>query len=97
LEEPAVVTKDEGQQVLWPRYFDKGLSKAQGRRVSKEQAVPSPRTEDIAKAVKELNLKFRVEPDAAHPSAPWKPTGRVVVQSDLEKTKLIKWVAKRLG
>ena len=91
-----MVTKDEGFQVLWPMYFDKGLSRAEGRRVSKSSAVSSPRVEDIAKAVRGLKLKYRVEQEAAHPSCTWKPTGRVVVNSNIEKTKLIRWVAKRL-
>ena len=91
-----MVSKEEGFQVLWPRYFDKGLTRAQGRRVSRAQAVPSPRLEDIIKAVKGLKLKYRLESDASHPSSHWKQNGRVVVQSNLEKTKLVKWVAKRL-
>ena len=91
-----MVSKSEGFQVLWPRYFDKGLSRAAGRRVRRSDAVNSPRAEDIAKAVKGLKLKYRLEPEAAHPSNSWKECGRVVVSSNIEKTKLIKWVAKRL-
>ena len=62
-----IVSKSEGFQVLWPRYFDKGLSRAAGRRVRRSDAVNSPRAEDIAKAVKGLKLKYRLEPEAAHP------------------------------
>jgi signal recognition particle subunit SEC65 len=91
-----MVTEDEGFQVLWPMYFDKGLTRGQGRRVGRAQAVNTPRVEDIAKAVRGLKLKYRVEQDAAHPACTWKPSGRVVVSSDIEKSKLIKWVAKRL-
>jgi signal recognition particle subunit SRP19 len=91
-----MVSKDDGLQVLWPQYFDKSLSRAQGRKVARNQAVNTPKAEDIAKAVRGLKLKYRLEPDSIHPSTPWKASGRVVVQSDVEKTKLIKWVAKRL-
>jgi signal recognition particle subunit SRP19 len=91
-----MVSKEEGTQILWPHYFDKSLSRSQGRRVSRAQAISSPQLEDIVKAVKGLKMKYRAEPDSAHPSRPWKVTGRVLVSSDIEKTKLIKWVAKRL-
>ena len=49
-----MVSRDEDKYVVWPVYFDKSVSKLDGRKVPKKHAVEKPSLENIAKAAKSL-------------------------------------------
>jgi len=83
--------------VLWPIYFDCRLSRRQGRRVPRENAVKNPSVEDVAKAAKKLELDPEVEADAAHPSRWWQREGRVLVKQADSKTVIVRDVAAELN
>lgn len=51
---------------------------------------------DLEKALRSLGLKFTVEEGKAHPSRWWKSEGRVVVETEMPKEKLLDKVAARL-
>jgi len=91
-----MVSRDDEQLVLWPLYFDKSLSRKQGRRVSKKQAVEKPTVDAIAKAASSLKLHPTVEKTAVHPSQPFKATGRVLVDAKNAKTEVLEQIAKLL-
>lgn len=68
-------------QCLYPLYFDANRTRAEGRRVGKELAVPNPLAREILDAVqalrlRELNVVF--EPGKTHPRD-WANPGRVKV------------------
>ncbi|KAH8906584.1 signal recognition particle, SRP19 subunit [Coniochaeta sp. PMI_546] len=65
-----------GHQVLYPVYFDASRSRAEGRRVSKSQAVPNPLAVEIAAACQRLRLNPVLEPTKLHPKD-WGNPGRV--------------------
>jgi signal recognition particle subunit SRP19 len=67
-----------GYQVLYPVYFDAGRSRAEGRRVSKSQAVSNPLAVEIASACQKLRLTPVLEPTKLHPKD-WGNPGRVRV------------------
>lgn len=67
-----------GYQVLYPVYFDASRSRAEGRRVSKSQAVPNPLAVEIAAACQKLRLNPVLEPTKLHPKD-WGNPGRVRV------------------
>ncbi len=92
-----MVSKDEDKYVVWPIYFDKSLSRLNGRKVSKKHAVEKPNSENIAKAAKSLGLHPILEKDAAHPSRRWKKEGRVIVDKKEAKSKVLVQIANRLG
>ena len=89
----SLVTKKDAKLVLWPEYFDKAISKNQGRRVPAKLATQSPTVEDIAKAAKKLKLNPKIENNKSYPGRWWRKTGRVLVQSRFKKTKVIRQVA----
>ncbi|KAH0541962.1 hypothetical protein FGG08_003594 [Glutinoglossum americanum] len=70
--------KYKGYQCLYPLYFDKRRSRAQGRRVGKEFAVENPLARDIVDAAQELGLNVVFEPAKMHPKD-WANPGRVRV------------------
>ena len=83
--------------VLWPVYFDRSLSRQQGRRVALDVAVKNPTVEDIAAAAKKLDLSPEVEENAAHPSRWWAQEGRVLVEQAGSKTEILRDVAAELN
>ncbi len=91
-----MVSKKEKYWVLWPKYFDSGISLNKGRRVPRSLAVSSPKIEEISHAAKLAGLSPTTEGDKAHPSSWWDKQGRVLVPRKLPKTKTIKMVAEKL-
>ena len=65
-------------QVLYPVYFDATRTRAEGRRVAKEQAVPNPLAREMVDAVAGLGLSVVFEPGKTHPKD-WANPGRVRV------------------
>lgn len=91
-----MVSKRDGVLVLWPRYFDAQRSRSDGRRIAADKAVNDPRAGHIAEAARTLGLDATLEKDAAHPSCPWQPEGRVLVERKWPKEETIKRIADRL-
>jgi len=85
--------KDE--RILYPCYFDAGLLRSEGRRVSRSRAVKNPSIADIERATKKAGLQFRVE-QKPHPAYWWKREGRLVVNWDKSKEKLMRLIAGNL-
>ncbi|KAI9847525.1 MAG: signal recognition particle subunit [Thelocarpon superellum] len=75
----ADVEKYRNFQCVYPLYFDRTRSRAQGRRVGKELAVDSPLARDIVDAVGSLGLQALFEPGKMHPKD-WSNPGRVKVR-----------------
>ena len=81
--------------VLYPEYFDKRLTRKQGRRVSKNKAVEDCNLSKIAYACKYLELNYEIEKDKKYSKNWWESEGRVIVNPEgiTNKTELIKRVA----
>jgi len=91
-----MVSRDEDKYVVWPIYFDKSVSKLNGRKVPIKQAVEKPNIDDIAKAAKSLKLNPVIEKDCCYPSRNWKKEGRVLIDKKDLKSKLLRQIASRL-
>ncbi|EAU34182.1 conserved hypothetical protein [Aspergillus terreus NIH2624] len=65
-------------QCLYPVYFDKSRSRAEGRKVGAELAVENPLARDILDATQMLGLTAGFEPEKLHPKD-WANPGRVRV------------------
>ena len=91
-----MVGRDEGKLVIWPHYFDRNLTRAQGRRVPTDLAVEEPRAGAIANAARTLGFKAELEDDARPPSQWYKTKGRVLVPKQGKKEDVLKQIARRL-
>lgn len=91
-----MVGRDEGKLVLWPHYFDRNLTRAQGRRVPAELAVEDPKAGHIANAARSLGLKAELEEDARPPAFWHKSKGRVLVPKKGKKEEVLRQIASRL-
>ncbi|SMY21229.1 unnamed protein product [Zymoseptoria tritici ST99CH_1A5] len=78
------IEKSKPYQCLYPVYFDSTRSRDQGRRVSKEDAVPNPLAREIVDALSQIGaqngvaLQIVFEPTKTHPKD-WANPGRVKV------------------
>ncbi len=91
-----MVSRGEDKFVIWPIYFDKSVSRLNGRKISSKYAVEKPTIEDILKAAKSLHLNPIIEKDCSHPSAHWKKQGRILVDKKDTKSNILKQIANRL-
>jgi signal recognition particle subunit SEC65 len=88
--------KDYGKQIFWLDYFDSGLSRESGRRVSLPLATRSPTVEELASAARILGYEPHVE-KARHPARPTKPSGYIQVEKRAGKEEALLALAKALA
>jgi len=81
--------------VLYPEYFDKKLTKKQGRKVPKNKAVEDCNLSKIAFACKHLELDYQIEKEKKYSKNWWGSEGRIIVNPEgiTNKTELIRRVA----
>jgi len=92
-----MVSRGEEKYVIWPIYFDKTCSRLQGRKVARKYAVEKPTSEAIVKAAQSLNLHPILEKTPSYPARPFKSDGRVLVDKQEAKSKILLQIAKRLS
>ena len=67
------------ENVLWPAYFDAGLTRSEGRRVPTDLAVDEPTVDEIADAVQQVGYDAVIEREKAY-SREFETRGRVLVK-----------------
>ena len=67
------------ENVLWPAYFDAGLTRSEGRRVPTELAVDEPTVDEIADAVQQVGYDAVIEREKSY-SREFETRGRVLVK-----------------
>jgi signal recognition particle subunit SRP19 len=70
--------KSKHYQCLYPIYFDKSRTRAEGRRIGKEWAVENPLAREMGEAAASIGLRTVFEPEKTHPKD-WSNPGRVRV------------------
>ena len=88
--------KDYGKQIFWLDYFDSGLSREEGRRVSLPMATRTPTVEELAQAARRLGYEPHVE-KAKHPARPTKASGYIQVEKKTGKKEALLAIAKSLA
>lgn len=82
---------------LYPCYFDSALTRKNGRRVSKENAVSNPDLSGLIKAVRSAGIKIASEDSKAkHPAYWFKSSGVIKVEYEGSKEELMKKTAQHL-
>ena len=75
--------------IIWPAYIDSGKTKKEGRRVSIENAVSSPKLREISSAARKLQLNPEVENGKSYSRSWWEKSGRVSVDKNMTKTEIL--------
>ncbi|MDG6220492.1 MAG: signal recognition particle subunit SRP19/SEC65 family protein [Candidatus Thermoplasmatota archaeon] len=86
----------ETRIVIWPHYFDRRVSRSDGRRIPRKLSVEKPGIERIIQAAQAAGLKFEIDQKASHPFFWWEKTGRILVVSEEPKTKVIRRISQNL-
>lgn len=74
------------ENVIYPAYIDRDLSRSEGRRVAEDQALEDPTVDEIAEAVQQVGYDAVIERDKSY-SREYEPRGRVVVKGTEDTTK----------
>ena len=82
--------------IVWSIYFDANKTRTEGRRVSKNLAVSTPKIGELQRATKRLGLQSEIISNAAHPSSPWQKVGLLVIPKTESKNETLKKIAKEL-
>ncbi|MDR0980668.1 MAG: signal recognition particle protein Srp19 [Methanocalculaceae archaeon] len=83
---------------LYPCYFNAELTRSAGRRVAKTLAVASPNLAQITRAAKQCGLTvLDEERDVRHPAHWFSSDGRLRVEYEGSKEKLLQKVAHKLS
>jgi signal recognition particle subunit SRP19 len=82
--------------IIWPVYFDQNRSRSEGRRISKVQAVFSPKIGEVKEAADRLGLKNELNLEAHYPKMPWAKTGMLIVEKQETKEAIIKRLSRQL-
>ncbi len=83
--------------VIYPEYFDKNLTRKEGRRVPKELTVKSPSVEEINEVLNSYNIPNRLEKHAHHPSTWYRKNGRILLsKQNISKQTFLKKLAEKL-
>ena len=91
-----MVSIDDHKLIIWPIYFDKNISRDNGRRISMKCAIDKPDIEKISKILRSLGISHDIEKNTSHPFRPWKRDGRIIINKIVDKNKLINQIAKLL-
>jgi len=68
--------------VIYPEYFDKKLSRSQGRKVSLDIAAEEPSLKKLIFACKKLKIDYEEEEDKSYPTRWWEQNGRLLIPID---------------
>lgn len=88
--------RKQDKAIIWPAYFDSARTRKEGRRVSKNNAVQSPKSLEIQEAASKLGLKHEIVPEVGYPKTPWIKTGMILVEKEVSKEQIVKNIAKQL-
>lgn len=84
--------------MIYPEYFDKNVSRRQGRKVSLDLASEDPTVKKLVYACKKLELDYEIQEDKAFPASWWETKGRVLISIDkknkVPKQELVHEIAK---
>jgi signal recognition particle subunit SRP19 len=82
--------------ILWPAYFDASKTRMEGRRISKNLAVPSPKMLEIEEAATKLGIEHETLLEKGYPKTPWHKPGMLLVEKKGSKEQTINQIAKQL-
>ena len=88
-----MVSRGEDKYVIYPIYFDKLISRQNGRKVAKKYSVDKPDIMNILKAAKSLKLNPILEKEVIYPSRPWKKEGRILVDKKDSKVNILRQIS----
>jgi len=75
--------------IIWPAYIDSKKTEKEGRKISRKNAVSSPKLREISRAAGKLGLTPELENDKSYSKSWWESSGRVIVDRNMPKRELL--------
>ncbi|MFP3871565.1 MAG: signal recognition particle subunit SRP19/SEC65 family protein [Candidatus Aenigmatarchaeota archaeon] len=92
-----MVRKKRKTWIIYPEYFDKNLSRSEGRRVPSKLAISKPNIEEIGKILDSWNIPNRLEEHEHYPATWYKRNGRIFIPKQKgSKQEILKKIGKKL-
>lgn len=85
--------------VVWPSYFDKNLSKKDGRKLPKNLALDHPKFDEIKKALESIGINHQLEKTSKYPKEQGKDErnlGRFIVEKKFSKNEILRKISKEM-
>lgn len=90
-------TRKRKTWIIYPEYFDKRLSRKQGRRVPRELSVGSPNVEEINRVLESYKILNRIENHKHHPATWYEKRGRVILsKQNVPKQTFLKKLSEKI-
>ena len=90
--------KKRNTWVIYPEYFDKELSRGQGRRLPKKYTVYSPDIDEISNILKNFDIPNMKEDHKAYPRTWHQGNGRIIInKQNMSKQRFLKQLGKQIN
>ena len=81
---------DNSHYFIFPEYFDKSLTRKEGRRLSLSEAIENPTLTELRLAAEKLGFNYETRKEAAYPRHWWEPNGLILVEKKNSKQQTIR-------
>ncbi|NHJ02752.1 MAG: hypothetical protein EAX86_11490 [Candidatus Heimdallarchaeota archaeon] len=81
---------DNTHYFIFPEYFDKSLTRKEGRRLPLNEAIENPSLTELRLAAEKIGLSYETRKDAAYPRHWWEPNGIILVEKKIGKQQTLK-------
>ncbi|MCL4325491.1 MAG: signal recognition particle subunit SRP19/SEC65 family protein [Candidatus Thermoplasmatota archaeon] len=81
---------------IYPSYFDRSISKKEGRKVPKKLSIDKCNLDTLILSLKILHIDYTVEQGLAYPRRWWMKEGRIRIKKEGTKHVLLKKIGKSL-
>ena len=88
--------KQHGKMVIWPSNLDSTKTRRSGRKIPKQQAVQTPRLEEMSEAASKLSLESEPVPAKSRPRAWWEKSGYLIVNKSTTKAEVLRSLASEV-
>jgi signal recognition particle subunit SRP19 len=82
--------KLDGKRVIWPANIDSTKSRLEGRKITKGQAVQSPKIEELIEAARRLSIETEIAQQKSRPRTWWEKTGYIIISKTKSRTEVLR-------
>ncbi|MHA2074088.1 MAG: signal recognition particle subunit SRP19/SEC65 family protein [Candidatus Hodarchaeales archaeon] len=82
--------RDNTHYIIFPEYFDKKLTRKQGRRIPLNEALENPSLLELKLAAQKLEYDYEIQEYSAYPRQWWEARGRILVEKKTPKLQTIR-------
>ena len=85
--------RENTHYIVFPEYFDKNLTRKEGRRLPLNAALDNPTLLELKLAAEKLEYDFEIDESSAYPRQWWEPRGRIFIEKKSPKLQTLKYLS----